>query len=112
MNEAGQSLEAIRRTELEAAQRVEEARARSDDIVTEARARARELVEEGRRRGREEAKRLLEAAKREAELEADQIRARGLAEAECLTRKAGESFDELVDALVEVVLAPPRERGS
>lgn len=112
MNEAGETLDAIRQTELEAARRVEAARDRSAEITTEAKARARELIEEGRRQGRETARRRLEEAKEQAELEADEIRARGVAEAESLALHADERMDTLVDALVEVVLAPPREKGS
>jgi ATP synthase H subunit len=112
MSEAGETLEAIRRTELEAARWVEEARDRSVEIVTGARARAREMVEEGRRRGRETARRRLEEAKERSELEADEVRAGGVAEAQGLARHAEERMDMLVDVLVEVVLAPPREKVS
>jgi vacuolar-type H+-ATPase subunit H len=101
MSEAGETLEAIRRTELEAARWVEEARDRSVEIVTGARA-----------RGRETARRRLEEAKERSELEADEVRAGGVAEAQGLARHAEERMDMLVDVLVEVVLAPPREKVS
>lgn len=108
MNEASQTLEEIRRTEMDAARTVDEARERSAEIVARARARGREMVEEGRQRGRETAQRRLDDAQSEMGAEADAIRSRGEAAAADLARSAEERLEALVADLVEVVLAPPR----
>lgn len=112
MNEASHTLEEIRRTELEAAQRVEDARSQADEIRAGARARRRELVEEGRHKGRKTAQLRLERARAELEAETEAVRDRGVADAERLTRLAEAKLDPLVEALTALVLAPPREQGA
>lgn len=109
--DATESLEAIRRTELEAASKVEEARERSTEIKRDAKAQARELLDAAKSRGLEAAKRRLELAEQEAENDADAIRDRGDAQADSLRRHAEERFDELVGELVELVLPPRRGQG-
>lgn len=110
-NEASHTLEEIRRTEMEAARTVDEARERAAEIVAGARARGREMVEEGRQRGRDTARRRLEGARRKMGAEADAIRSRGESEAADLSRSAEDRLGALVSDLVELVLAPPREQG-
>jgi vacuolar-type H+-ATPase subunit H len=111
MNDAARALESIRRTELEAAQRVEQARTRAEEIVTEAKARALSIVEEGRRKGRESAQARYAEAMAEIEDEGARIRREGIAEAEGLRSAASARIGELIDEMVDVVLAPPLERG-
>jgi vacuolar-type H+-ATPase subunit H len=111
MNEATRALEQIRRTELEAAQHVEEARARANEIETEARAQVRRIVEEGRERGRLAARQRLDAALEGAGTEAAAIRARGESEARVLGESAEGPMDQLIAEMVRVVLAPPSEPG-
>lgn len=111
MNEAARAIEAIRRTELEAAQRVEQAKTRAEEIVAEAKARAATMIEEGRRLGRESAQTKYEQALAGIEAEAARVRAEGLEAADRLKMSASTQLDELVDEMTEVVLAPPLERG-
>lgn len=111
MSETARSLEAIRRTELEAAQRIEQAKARAEEIVTEAKTRARAVVEEGRQRGRNSAQARYEEALARIEDEAATIRQEGAAQAAGLRSVASARIDELIAEMVEVVLAPPLERG-
>lgn len=111
MTEASHALEEIRRTELEAARRVEEARERAAEIEATARSRARRLVEEGREHGRAAARDRLRAIVEEAEEQAEEIRARSAADGEELRDSAMGSVDSLVVEMVRVVLAPPSEPG-
>ena len=73
MTDAGQALNTIRLTELDAANRLEQARCDAKDALTAARREAAEAVAEGERRGREEARRRFEAAVAAAEEEARAI---------------------------------------
>ena len=111
MNEATRALEQIRRTELEAAQHVEEARARADEIETEARARFGRMVEEGHERGRLAARQRLDEALEEAGTEAAAIVARGQSEARALAGSAEGPMETLIAEMVRIVLAPPSEKG-
>lgn len=111
MNEASRALEEIRHTELEAARRVEEARAHSAEIVSDARGRAHELVEAARRRGREAAERHMETARADVEAEANELAQRGETGARALRESASRRMGQLVDSLVEVVLSPPEDGG-
>ncbi len=104
MNEASRALEEIRRTELDAARRLEDARERSSQVVAEATARARSLVEEGRERGRARARSRLDEAVAGAEVEAEAIRAQAIEDAEHLIGSAENQVDAVVDRMVEVVL--------
>lgn len=111
MNEATRALQEIRRTELEAAQHVEEARTHAKEILAEARVQSRRLVDEGRERGRVTAGRRLEEKLEETETVAETIRARSESEARALGESAAESIGLLIEEMVRVVLAPPSEQG-
>ncbi|GEM_PF-1774124 len=111
MNEATRALEQIRRTELEAAQHVEEAHVRAGEIETEARARVRRIIEEGRERGRLAARRRLDAELEEAGTEAAAILQRGESEGRALGESAEGPMETLIAEMVRVVLAPPSEKG-
>lgn len=111
MNEATHALEEIRRTELETARHVEEARARAKEIEAEAKAEGRRLVDEGRERGRAAARRHLEETLEGTEKVAAKVRARAKSEAEALGHAAARSMDVLIEEMVGVLLAPPSEPG-
>lgn len=111
MNQASHVLEQIRRTELEAARHVDQARAEAEEIVNEARAHARRLVEEAREKGREDAHHHLETVVAEAEEEAAGIRDHGVVEAAELSESTGGSMGPVIEEMVRVVLAPPAEPG-
>ena len=111
MNEATHALEEIRRTELEAARHVEEARDRAREIEADARARSRQVVDEARERGRAAARQRLEATFEESEADATAILARSESEAQALGDAVAGSMGRLIEEMVRVVLAPPSERG-
>jgi vacuolar-type H+-ATPase subunit H len=111
MNDAAHALEQIRRTEMEAARRVEEARTRATEIGKSAEQEARRMIDEGRQRGLEAARRRHQEGLAEAEAEAERIRAGGVAKADELIMLTEENVGRLVDEMAEVVLAPPLERG-
>lgn len=111
MNEASRVLEEIRRTELEAAREIEEARTNAGEIVEQARDQARRLVEEARERGRRDARRHLEEAIEEAEERGATIRDDGAAEAEQLSKATAGMMEPVIEEMVQVVLAPPAEPG-
>lgn len=110
MNDATEVVETIRRTELAAARRVEEARDEADRLLTEARATARRLEEEAEAAGRERARSRLEEERAAAAEEASRITTEGASEATELKATADEVVGDLVDALVEALLAPPSQR--
>lgn len=112
MNKASHALEEIRRTEMEAARRVEDSRIQGEQIVEEAREAARRLVDTAREEGRQEAHRRLERAIAEAEARAASIRTQGLAGTAQVAGITDESLGPVIEEMVKVVLAPPSEPGS
>lgn len=112
MNQASHALEEIRRTEMKAARRIEDSRARAEEIIEEAREDARRRVDSAREEGRQEAQRRLEQAIAEAEAAAASIRTQGLADAAEVSGITDDSLAPVVEEMVRVVLAPPSEPGS
>lgn len=110
MTDAERTIAAIRRTELAAAQRVDAARVRADEILSEARAEARVHHREAEARGRERAVQRHTDAQHVAEEEAQKIRAAGSREAELLREEAVDRIAELAAALLQVVLPSPAQR--
>ncbi|MEA1904138.1 MAG: hypothetical protein U9N56_11515 [Actinomycetota bacterium] len=111
MNEATHALEEIRRTELEAARHIEDARTQAAEIVAQAKAQSRLIADEGRERGMAAARNRLERALEEAAAEAATIRARNESQSKTLGKLAAESMESLIEEMVSVVLAPPSEPG-
>ena len=111
MNDAGQALEQIRRTELAAAQMLDEARHQAEQMRSEAKAAAARAVDEGRRRGVVAAEARLRDALEEAERQAADIGANSASQAKVLVESAQGSIGALIEEMVAVVLAPPSERG-
>lgn len=111
MSEAASALEQIRRTEMAAARKVEEARVRATEIAAEAEREARRIVDDGKQRGMEAARLRYQEGVDDAEAEAAAIRAAGIADADQLVTLGKERVEALVEEMVEVVLAPPLERG-
>jgi len=112
VNQASHALEEIRRTEMKAARRIEDSRARAEEIIEEAREDARRRVDSAREEGRQEAHRRLERAITEAEARAASIRAQGLAGTAQVAGITDESLGPVIEEMVKVVLAPPSEPGS
>lgn len=111
MTEAANPLEAIRRVELEMARRLEDARREADEAVTVARREAARMVEEAKQRGREEARRRSRETVAAAEEEAGRIVAEGEERAAKLRAATEPDRERTITAMVEFVLAPPKERG-
>lgn len=111
MNDATGALDAIRRTELQAARREQAARKKAEEMIDAARVEAERIKDAAGDEGRSLADRRFDAAIAEAEDEAQRVRARGEAEAAALLDVPEQKIDEVVEAMVAVVLAPPVERG-
>ena len=109
MTDAERAIASIRRTELQAAQRVEAARARAEEIRSEARAEARRLHRDAEARGRIRAQERLAEAHRAAEEDAEKIREIGLRDAAVLGAQPAGRMGELVEALLDAVLPSPAE---
>lgn len=105
-----ESLRAIREAELAAARTVEDAQAKADEVVSEAHRRAQQLVEEGRQAGTMEAERRFEQAVTSAREEAASITAHDRIAR--LSAEVAPRLPTLVDAIEDLVLAPPTERES
>ena len=111
MSETARALHAIRVAELEAARRIERARVDAAASLEVARKEHARLVEDAEQRGRTEAERRFAAAVAEAEREAEAILA-GCDDLVRSLRRAAEPYlATAVDDMVELLLAPPLERG-
>lgn len=99
------SLAAIREAEMEAAVRLEAARSDADAAVVEAHRRGQRLVEQARQEGMEEASRRYAAAIAAAEREAASISADQRIEE--VRSAVTPRIPRLVDAMMELILAPP-----
>lgn len=111
MSHAADALERIRRTELAAAQEVEEAKERAEEILASARAEARAIRSRAEEEGRERARQHYDSSLARAEEEAEGIRRRGEDEAQDLLDSVSEHIEPIREAMVATVLAPPREEG-
>lgn len=110
MNDATAAVDAIRRTELDAARRIEAAKEDAERMVADARIRVRRLEDEGEERGRARAEERIERERADALREADRIVSRGVEAAASLKEEADGMVAELVAALVDAVLAPPSDQ--
>jgi ATP synthase H subunit len=112
MSGAADALERIRITELAAAQKVDEARQRAEQILASARAEARAIRSGAEADGRRRAQEHYESAVAAAKEEAEQIRRHGEEEARRLLESAPSHIEPISEAMVAAVLAPPGEEGS
>jgi vacuolar-type H+-ATPase subunit H len=111
VSDAGDALDRIRHTELAAAQKVEEARGRAEEILGTARAEAREIRALAEKIGRERAQKRFDSVVAEAGQEAERIRLEGDEEARRLFDSAPQHIEPISEAMVAAVMAPPREEG-
>ena len=111
MTDARSTLDEIRATERDMARRLQEARDAAAADIEAARTEAKRLASEARIRGREAAAIRYEEVVRTAGHEADQVRANATQQAATLREQALPHLPQLVDAIIELVLAPPAERG-
>ena len=68
-------------------------------------------MEEGRQRGLAAARQHLEESRATGQREAEAIRALGESEAREVVESASESMETLIEEMVRIVLAPPKEPG-
>lgn len=111
MSETVRALHAIRVAELEAARRVEQARDAAAESLATARREHAQTVADAERRGRAEAERRFDAAVEAAEGEAEAIVAGCDARVRDLRRAAAPYVQSAVDEMVDLLLAPPLEKG-
>ncbi len=111
MSETTDALHAIRVAELDAARRIEQARADAAESVAAARREQAELVAEARLHGRADARRRLDLAVAEADRAAEAILAGCDARVESLRRAAEPHLARAATEMVDLLLAPPLERG-
>jgi ATP synthase H subunit len=108
---AADALERIRITELAAAQKVDEARQRAEEILASARAEARAVRADAEAEGRRRAQEHFDSSVAAANDEAERIRQEGEAEARRLLDSAPSQIEPISEAMVAAVLAPPRTEG-
>jgi len=108
----GPPLEQIRATERETAQRLQAAQAQAQATVDAARREAQELVASARRRGQAASRTRYEEVIQIAQREADRLEAQAESRAASIRASAQPQLPALVDAMVELILAPPTERGT
>ena len=111
MTETAQALDAIGRVELETARRLEAARAEGITAVVEARRRATATVAEAKARGLEEARQRYDSAVAGAREKARSITVDGAARAEQLRNRSAPGREAAIDAMVDLLVAPPLEEG-
>ena len=111
MNGAEAALEAIRTLEREAAQQVAAARREQDDLLAAARRDAARAVAAARHRGKETARQRFEATLAEAQKQARGVVDDGRQRAAALREAAEPHRETAVAAMVELLLAPPIEKG-
>ena len=112
MSAAADALERIRITELAAAQKVDEARQRAEQILASARAEARAIRSGAEADGRRRAQQRYDSSVAAARGEAERIRRDGDEKARRLLDSAPSHIAPISEAMVAAVLAPPREEGS
>jgi vacuolar-type H+-ATPase subunit H len=111
VSETARALHAIRVAELEAARRVEQARADAAESIAAARREHERAVADARLRGRTDARRRFDAAVAEAEREAEAVLAGCDARVESLRCAAEPYLATAVTEMVDLLLAPPLEEG-
>ncbi len=111
MSDVSDTLEAIRRVELEMARRLDAVREDADQAIARANRDATDRVASARRRGRETARRKYADAVAEADENARHIIAEGDARAEQVAVDAAPFLDEAAASMMELLLAPPLEEG-
>ena len=105
------ALHAIRDLELEMARRVEAAEAAGAEAVRAARVQERALLAAAEQRGVAEADRRFEEAVGRARADAESIRTDGSARVAGLRESVDGRLGDLIDELVDLVVAPPLEEG-
>ena len=111
MSDTAGALHAIRVAELEAARRVEQARADVADRLADARRVRAGTVDDAVERGQAEARRRFEAVLAAAEREAGSILAGCDARVDALRRAAEPHLASAATQMVDLLLAPPLEEG-
>ncbi len=105
------ALEQIRDIEREMARRIRAAEEQAEASVAQAGREADLLLEEGQRKGLEAARQAHAEAVAAAREEARSILAEGQTSADELIRSGRPELAGVVDAMVDLVLAPPAEAG-
>ena len=105
------ALHAIRDLELEMARRIEAAESAAAETIRHARAQERALLAAAEQRGVAEADRRFKEAVGRAEADAEAIRADGSTRVAGLRERVESRLGDLVDELVDLVVAPPLEEG-
>lgn len=111
MSETERALHSIRVAELDAARRIEQARVDAAESLDATRREHTQVIVDAERRGRAEAERRFTAAVEEAEREAETILAGGDARIHSLRHAAEPHLPTAVTAMVDLLLAPPLEKG-
>ncbi len=106
------AVQQIREHELEVARSIEAARTAAGESVRSARVEARTMVEAARREGREAARARYEERVAAAHEEAGRIRDGAELAIRRLHGEAAPFVEEAVDAMVELLLAPPEEESA
>ena len=102
----------IREHELEVALSIETAKSAAEETVKAARIEARTIVEAARREGREAARALYEERVAAAQEAAAQTRDGAELAIRRLQQDAAPFVEEAVDAMVQLLLAPPEEESA
>lgn len=105
------ALEQIRDIEREVARRIRAAEERAERSIARAASEADRLLEEGHREGLEAARQAHTEALDAARDEAGRIVAEGETAAQELVQATHPELGRVVDAMVDLVLAPPAEAG-
>ncbi len=111
MTDGSAPLRVIREVEIAAARQIDAARTEEAQLLSSAEQEAREMVNAARHRGRAEAQRRFAAAIDAANQEAVLIADRGVVASEALRATAAPHLSGAIDAMVELLMAPPEERG-
>jgi F0F1-type ATP synthase membrane subunit b/b' len=111
MTDAGTTLDEIRATERDMARRLQGAKDKAAADLEAGRTEAKRLAAGARSRGKEAADVRYDEVVRTARHQAAGLEADAAEQAAALREHALPHLRELVDAIVELVLAPPTERG-
>ena len=104
-------LEQIRSAELASARRIEEAKQEADRLIEAARADAKAEIDRAVEAGDREADDRYHAAVAAARAEAQQIEHQATEDIALLQQQVEPEIDRLAAAMLDLVLAPPEERG-
>lgn len=104
-------LDRIRSAELAAARRIDEARSGAQRRIVDARRRVEGAVGQAGETGDHEADRRYTAAVEQARAEADRITAEARDQIAQLRHAVEPRIEDLADAMLDLILAPPEERG-